>query len=456
MKEKYFDCVKKVSQIIFEEIKTKEDNLPCKIFEIDTDILSLLRAIGLEVMSMLLIFLSSKAVEQVKKPGWKIKRRPQIKYTTIFGELKIQSPYVWNKRLNKGIRPIAEFLGIKNGKYSIGLTKALTDFGAEESFSQASLRFFEHYGFKIEKSRQKPEVIKIAYRTENFIKQRLKSAENEPDIRQADKTEKILIELDGCHLRTGVKIPVERVELTKIRKIKQSSRRIDWRETRVAFARPLDDKQQRTFVAKMDKYPIIVQQLVGAAKDRGLFSGSQLFAVADGGNGLKESLENTFNGLQFILDYSHLKKHLFEAIDAMDFPKNRISSVKDIWLKKIASGQVLSLIHQLTSYQGPGAKKVKNLVDYLTRFKDCVHYDKFKSDGLPIGSGEVESSHKYIPQKRLKIAGATWHPDTINPMLGLRIIRANNWWSQFWCQYSKEQYSYLDFPQNDSNFNLGI
>lgn len=147
MKEKYSDCVKKISQIIFEEIKVKEDNLTYKIFEIDTDILSLLRAIGLEVMSMLLIFLSSKAIDRVKKPAWKIKRRPQIKYTTIFGELKIESPYFWNKKRRQGIRPIAEFLGLKSGKHSIGLTKALTDFGAEESFKQASLRFFEHYGF---------------------------------------------------------------------------------------------------------------------------------------------------------------------------------------------------------------------------------------------------------------------------------------------------------------------
>ncbi len=35
---------------------------------------------------------------------------------------------------------------------------------------------------------------------------------------------------------------------------------------------------------------------------------------------------------------------------------------------------------------------------------------------LPIGSGEIESSHKYIPQKRLKIPGSTWHPDSLNPM----------------------------------------
>lgn len=40
MKEEYFDCVEKVSQIIFEAIATKEENLQDKIWEIDTDLLS--------------------------------------------------------------------------------------------------------------------------------------------------------------------------------------------------------------------------------------------------------------------------------------------------------------------------------------------------------------------------------------------------------------------------------
>lgn len=46
----------------------------------------------------------------------------------------------------------------------------------------------------------------------------------------------------------------------------------------------------------------------------------------------------------------------------------------------------------------------------------------FRAIGLPIGSGEVESAHRYIPQKRLKIPEATWHPNTVNPMLALRIM----------------------------------
>lgn len=66
----------------------------------------------------------------------------------------------------------------------------------------------------------------------------------------------------------------------------------------------------------------------------------------------------------------------------------------------------------------------------------AVHYERFLAQGFPIGSGEVESAHRYIPQKRLKIPGATWHPYTVNPMLALRIIRANGWWEDFWTKQS--------------------
>lgn len=124
MNEKYILVIEKVSQILFEAIITKEENLKDKIFEIDTGLLSLLRAIGWRVMSMLLTILISQVTTQAKKPGWKIQRRPQIKYTTIFGELEIESPYLCHKKLKKGIRPVAEGLGITAGKHSLGLTRA--------------------------------------------------------------------------------------------------------------------------------------------------------------------------------------------------------------------------------------------------------------------------------------------------------------------------------------------
>lgn len=43
-------------------------------------------------------------------------------------------------------------------------------------------------------------------------------------------------------------------------------------------------------------------------------------------------------------------------------------------------------------------------------------------------SGEIESSHRYVIQKRLKIARAWWKPETAEHMLCLRTLRANEDW----------------------------
>ena len=122
----------------------------------------------------------------------------------------------------------------------------------------------------------------------------------------------------------------------------------------------------------------------------------------------------------------------------MQLTKKHFDSILYCTVTLIDAGKVRKIIKSFQKYKGTGAQEIENLVNYLIRFQDCVYYRKFQSLGLPIASGEIESAHKYIPQKRLKIAGATWHPDTINPMLALRIIRASDWWSEFWNGYRQQ------------------
>jgi len=86
----------------------------------------------------------------------------------------------------------------------------------------------------------------------------------------------------------------------------------------------------------------------------------------------------------------------------------------------------------------PAQARAGQLAKHLTRFKDCLHYEAYKAADWPIGSGEIESAHRQIPQPRLKIAGACWHPDTINPMLALRVARANGWWPDYWEQQAQQ------------------
>ena len=101
-------------------------------------------------------------------------------------------------------------------------------------------------------------------------------------------------------------------------------------------------------------------------------------------------------------------------------------------MERIDSGKVSLVLSQLEAHKGRGKKRVLRLIKYIRRFQDAVHYERFREQGFPIGSGEVESAHRYIPQKRLKIPGACWRPESINPMLALRVVRANGWWDDFW------------------------
>jgi hypothetical protein len=51
---------------------------------------------------------------------------------------------------------------------------------------------------------------------------------------------------------------------------------------------------------------------------------------------------------------------------------------------------------------------------------------------LPIGSGEIESGHRYVIQQRLKPSGAWWKHANAEHMIALRVVRANNEWEHYW------------------------
>ncbi len=75
---------------------------------------------------------------------------------------------------------------------------------------------------------------------------------------------------------------------------------------------------------------------------------------------------------------------------------------------------------------------------YLRNRLDHLDYQGAIQQGLPIGSGEIESAHRYIIQKRLKLPGAWWSPDHVKTLLALRLNRANREWEAYWQRAEKE------------------
>lgn len=61
-----------------------------------------------------------------------------------------------------------------------------------------------------------------------------------------------------------------------------------------------------------------------------------------------------------------------------------------------------------------------------------LDYKSAIDQGLPIGLGEIESAHRYVIQKRLKVAGGAWLIKQAGNMLALRLCRANRKWDYYW------------------------
>jgi hypothetical protein len=347
--------------------------------------------------------------------------------------MELNSPYLW--RNGEKSKPLLDEMGITHHGRTETVNRALTDFGIEHSFCQASKRFEEHYGFKISPTTVDRATKESALACQAYLEERLQSERN--DWEQAQRpnrlSEPMLIELDGCEIRTGTFVHTEgdpqngKPNRAKI---------LAWRDVRVGLARPMS-AASKLYVAQMEKYSEVMSQLFSVATILGMSRQTDVVAVADGGQGLREGLKNQFPNMQFILDKPHLKKHLYETAAALGYSEEGQHQWVHSRLDTISKGHAREVLKQLrVQNTSEPNDRLRQFIGYLIRFQDAVNYDRYRELGYPIGSGEVESAHRSIPQKRLKLPGACWHPDSINPMLALRVVRANEWWNDYWVHRS--------------------
>lgn len=432
MTKDYAETIRAASKILvdalFPELAADAD-----VDGIEERLQPIIREVGRQTEQQLLAARCEAEVRRDESRGLTVHRRRTIRFDGLYGPMEIESPYLWEQRIG-GARP-AERVGLEARGRSGKVERALTDFGAEESFGQAAKRFEEHYGWSVGRTSVLRVVESVALEAEKFVEQKLGTARKEYERPLAERpgAERILVEMDGCELRTGALLPAPDLGVTEVRKLPKRRRETKWRDVRMGLARKLDEVEP-IYVGKLAKYDQVVSDLFSAACLCGLSSSTEVVACTDGGNGIREEITAQFPKLRYILDRPHAKSHLYETVDAMGLKEAKRERWVAHQMARLDGGDVQLTLDELAAHKGRGKARAKRLREYLTRFKDAVHYDAFRAEGLPIGSGEVESAHRTIPQKRLKLPGAWWSEETVNPMLALRVLRANGWWNEFWDQ----------------------
>lgn len=410
-----------------------QEQMPVLGRQLDGSVRDVVREVGRGVVRELLRREAVRLVAEGKARGLVTQRTPTVEFYSIFGPVEVVSPYLWSAVDRLGWRPLkAEFGVVHRGRSDL-VDRALTDFGSDRSFEQAARAFHEHYGWTIGRTTVRKVTQRHARAAEAFVDETLATeAEGYMEPRaMRPGCDHIVVQLDGCAIRTGEMMSARRaarVDLPPDKKV----RREEWREVRTGLARQLGEIEP-TYVCRLDRYGGVTEHLFGAACAHGLTERSTVIAPSDGALGLREALEERFPRLQFVLDYPHLKSHVYDTAATLGMDDGLRERWCETILDRIWHGEASRVLDDLRALHGETAnERVRRLVEYLERFEDAVDYQRLVEAGWPIGSGEVESAHRHIPQARLKIPGACWRVDNVNPMLALRLVKANGWWARYW------------------------
>jgi hypothetical protein len=158
--------------------------------------------------------------------------------------------------------------------------------------------------------------------------------------------------------------------------------------------------------------------------------------VGDGAPWIADQVDYNF-GLQgsYLVDFYHVCEYLADAakscanLDSKNWLETQKNALKNNEYKQVISNLKPYLeADKVEDHKAP----VRACHRYLSNRTNQLDYKTAIENGLPIGSGEIESAHRYVIQERLKLPGAWWKAANVNSMLALRIVRANHQWNEYW------------------------
>ncbi len=370
-------------------------------------------------------------------------------------------------------RPFSQTAEVTCRSYSQPLQRRITDFGADNAFGTITAKLEEHYGIGVPTSsarhiteRHAAEIrsretiwtdipasagvsVMIAETDGTLIPVRQERPEcsGDADLTCREEALSELQEHDDTHdVTTSSPAQAEtsspaQAETSSPAQAETSSpdRRKTWkgkwREARTTLAHPLGSVSP-VFGGAIGEPDEIGDRLLDCAIRAGMGAKTQVHAVGDGAPWIATQVARVF-GTQgsFLVDFYHVCDYLAPACERFA-PQNHpdvFSSFKRLLLNN-QSDAVIEMLspHAEEETVQDSQAPIRGCVRYLDNREGQLNYREARSRKLPIGSGEIESAHRYLIQKRLKLPGAWWDIDEAQHMIALRIARANGEWEDYW------------------------
>ncbi len=291
------------------------------------------------------------------------------------------------------MRPFVLSAKVSPRSCSRPLQRAITDFAADQPFAAARMKLREHYGFEIGEST----IQRITLGHGRAIFESDRAGLDFPKAPAPGSSPGVVAETDG-----GM-IPV--VEPDASQEDKRKGKTLSWREAKISLAHAKGSRTPIYGGGIEGGVEAAGRQLLTCAAPAGFGTDSRVHAVGDGAPWIVGQIEQQFGDQgSYLIDFYHVCEYLSEAAKTIA-PE---PAAREAWMEArkeaLKTGRLDEVLRALAPHREPpdtsdDQAPVRACHRYLSARRSQLKYREALAEGLPIGSGEIESAHRYVAQK---------------------------------------------------------
>jgi hypothetical protein len=340
---------------------------------------------------------------------------------TRCGPVQLRRPYFFCAGCRQGWSVVSTTLGLAaRRRTSAGLDEWLAWLGATTDFRAAAALLAELSGLELgaETVRRHTERLGAALRASDDraagqVEQTREAAapvDAVPGVLLVETDGAMVRYLDGWHeVKLGLVGGWTRGQVV-------ASSYVAAREPAAAFGRRLAAEAARRGALQIVRWE-------GGLVGQGLAVLREAAILGDGARWIWEQAAEQFGARVEIVDYYHAAEHLHTVARAL-FGESPVASA---WAAA-RSGELLAwgpapVLAALRAAQAPSAQAraaLRTERGYFRTNAERMAYPELRLDGLPIGSGAIESAAEHLVQRRMKRAGMRWSEPGADAILALR------------------------------------
>lgn len=200
--------------------------------------------------------------------------------------------------------------------------------------------------------------------------------------------------------------------------------------------RPLRDDASTSYVGAIETAEEFGPRIFTEAIRRGRRRAEQLIVIGDGAHWIWNLADEHFPGATQIVDLYHAREHIAGLAKLLYGPRTpRATAWTEARTEALDAGDVEEIVSAMGRLR-PSARtpkdELRKAIGYFEGNAERMRYNRFRAQGLFVGSGVVEAGCKTVIGHRLKQSGMRWTVRGANAIIALRCCELSGRWESFW------------------------